>query len=333
MGLHALGGVYIQGHLHAAAVQLLQQCGRVGEKLPVPGVACPAAAVLGVDVHQVPVHVDDPHGEGDVFLLEAVHQLQIAVLSIAVVTAPPVAQSKAGQHGGRAAQMVKVLKSLGIVVSIAPEVQVLDALFSGLQPAVLQQNLRGTVIQHGKAVAGENTALQRNGAVGLVQSAGGAAQVAGLLAVAPDAVVLGEAALHLNSQTLGRERLFVIYQVHAVGVNLQLSILVQHPKIGFGEIPVEDGLGGPVLKDSVGAVLQAQQALGEHRDAVVLPGDNVLWAGSGRGLDMVDGIQDRYPLIVFPLVIGYDRIVHILEVKVQRGSHPYSGAFCQRQYL
>lgn len=64
------------------------------------------------------------------------------------------------------------------------------------------------------------------------------------LAVAPDAVVLGEAALHLNSQTLGRERLFVIHQVHAVGVNLQLSILVQHPKIGFGEIPVEDGLGG-----------------------------------------------------------------------------------------
>ena len=194
--------------------------------------------------------------------------------------------------------MVKVLKSLGVVVSVAPEVQVLDALFPGLQPAVLQQNLGGTVIKHGKAVAGENTALQGNGAVGLVQGAGGAAQVAGLLAVAPDAVVLSEAALHLNAQTLGREWLFVIHQVHAVGVDLQLSILVQHPKIGCGEIPVEDDLGGPVLKDSVGAVLQAQQALGEHRDAVVLPGDDVFRAGGGRGLDMVYGIQDRYPLIV-----------------------------------
>ena len=101
-------------------------------------------------------------------------------------------------------------------------------------------------------------------------------------------MILGEAALYLDPQPLGGEGALVVHQVQAVGVDLQHTVPAEDPEVGFGKVPVKDGLGGPVLKDPVGAVLQAHQPLGEHGDAVVLPGDHIVRAGGRCGIHTVD---------------------------------------------
>ena len=265
VGLHAVGRVQVQRHPHAPPVQFRKERGRVGEQLPVPGVARPAAAVGHMG--QVPVHVDDRHRQGDALRLEAIHQPQIALLGVLMVTAPPVAQGVAGRHGHRAGQAVEVLQAGGVVMPVAEEVQIGLRVLPGQEPAVLRQQHGCAVVKHGEAVQGHKALLHRDLPVRLVQRAGGAAQGVQRIPVAPDAVEDGHAALDRNAQPAAAEGLLVIDQVQMLGVDFQAPGRAARGQRHGRKVPAAGAGGQPVLKQTVGLIFQPHQPGGEKAQA------------------------------------------------------------------
>ena len=268
-GADAVGGVDVQGHPQAMPVQPGHKLRRVGEELFVPGIAGPAAAVLRVHVHQVPVHVDDRHREGHLLGFKPLHQGLILRLVVAVEAAPPVAQSVAGQHRRRAGQVIKIPQAGLVVAAVAEEVEVDALALPGLHPAVGADQQGAAVVQQAVAApVGQQAVLQLHRAVGVVQGAGGAPQVAGLLPIVPHAVVGVALRLDRQGQPAGGELLLVVQQHHPFGDDLEGAVRLEHPKLRHREIPVQNALGGPVLKHAVLAVFQPEQPGRQDGDAV-----------------------------------------------------------------
>ena len=271
-GADAVGGVDIQCHPQAVPVQPAHELRRVGEQFPVPGIAGPAAAVLGVHVHQVPVHVDDRHREGHLLGLKALHQSLVLRLIVAVEAAPPVAQSIPGQQRGRAGQVVKIPQAFLIGVAVAEKIQVGPLPLPGLHPAVGPDQQRAAVVQQAVAApVGQQAVLQLHRAVGAVQGAGGASQVVHLLPVVPHAVVGASPGLDGQGQPAGGKLLLIVQQLYPFGDDLQRGVRLKHLVGRHGEIPVQNALGGAVLKDAVLTVFQPEQAAGQDGDAVLFP--------------------------------------------------------------
>ena len=266
VGLHAVGGVQVQRHPHAPAVQFRKQGGRIGEQLPVPGIARPAGAVGHIG--QVPVHVDHRHGQGDARVTAAIHQLHIAFLGVFMVAAPPVAQGIAGRHGHRAGQAVEVLQAARIVQPVAEEIQVDLLVFPGEKVSVLRQQHGLAVVQHGIALPGNKPVLHGNFPIGLVQGAGGAAQGAQLLSIAPHAAEGLARALEGNAQPAAAEGPLVVDQVQMLGVDFQAAGGVARDELHGFKVPAARAGGQPVFKQAVGLVFQANQPGGEKGQAV-----------------------------------------------------------------
>ena len=267
VGLHAPGGMEVQRYAHSPVVQRPQEAGRVGEQLPVPGVARPAAAVGHVG--QMPVHVDDRHRQGDFFLGELFHQRQIAFLGIAVKTAPPVAQRPAGQQRGGAGQAVKIPQAGGVVVAVAEEVQVLLRIVPGAKRAVLPQNHGAAVVQHGKPVSGDQPVPNGNFPIRLIQRPGRPPQGGQGLTVAPVAHVGAEPALNRKAQSLRGKRLFIVRKMKEGGIHLHPAGKPLHLHLHRREIPTLDGGGGAVLKAPLGLVFQTNQSFRQKGDAII----------------------------------------------------------------
>ena len=201
MAPHPLGGVDVERGEHAPLMQAGQEGRRVREEIPVPGVAGPARADRRVDVGEVPVHVDDGHGEGQLLGGEAVHERQVLLVAVGVVAAPPVAQQRPRDEGARPGEAEEVLQRLLVVLAVAEDVEVLRPVgqavagLTGLNPLVLGEQQRGRVVQGGDAVETQQARTECDGAVGLIEGAGGAAQVRreGLARVPHVAVVPGAA--------------------------------------------------------------------------------------------------------------------------------------------
>ena len=185
MAPDAGGGVKIERDLHAAVVQGVQEAPGVGEELGVPGVAGPPVADRRVDVHQVPVHVEHGHGEGEALGREAVHESEVGLLSVAMVAAPPVAQERSRDQRDGAGQGEEVAQSPPVVLSVAEQVQVAVAgravnrarARARPDPLVLLEEQGGGVVDDGQAGQGEDPGAQARPAVDVVQGAAGAAQV------------------------------------------------------------------------------------------------------------------------------------------------------------
>ena len=267
VGLHAPGGMKIQCHVHSPVVERPQEAGRVGEQLPVPGVACPAAAIGHVG--QMPVHVDDRHRQGDFFLGELFHQRQIAFLGIAVKTAPPVAQRPSGQQRGRTGQAVEIPQAGGVVVAVAEEVQVLLRIVPGAKRAVLPQNHGAAVVQHGKPVSGDQPVPHGNFPIRLIQRPGRSAQGGQGLPVAPVAHISAEPALNRKAQPLRGKRLFIIRKMKEGGIQLHPARKPLLPHRYRREIPALDGGGGAILKMSPGLIFQTDQSFRQKGDAII----------------------------------------------------------------
>ena len=267
VGLHAPGGMEVQRYAHSPVVQRPQETGRVGEQLPVPGVARPSAAVGHVG--QVPVHVDDRHGQRNLFFLKTIHQGQIAFLAVAEKTAPPVAQRPAGQQRGRTGQAVEIPQAGGVVVAVAEEVQVLLRIVPGAKRAVLPQNHGAAVVQHGKPVSGDQPVPHRNFPVRLIQRSGRAAQRGQGLPVAPVAHISAEPALDGKAQALRGEGLFIIRKMKEGGIHLHPAGKPLHLHLHRREISALDGRGGPILKAPLGLIFQPNQPLRQKSDTIV----------------------------------------------------------------
>ena len=123
-----------------------QEAFRIREEISVPGIAGPAASVFGINVYQMPVHIDHCHGKGDLLLFKTLHQLFVSFLCIFIIPAPPVSKSISGNHRAFSAEIIEVFKSLFVVMSVAPEIQVFLLSFSWFDPSVFSEEKRLAVI-------------------------------------------------------------------------------------------------------------------------------------------------------------------------------------------
>ncbi len=283
VGVHALGRVHVQRGRQPALVQGGEERRRVGEQVAVPGVAGPAAAVARVDVDEVPVHVQHRHRQRDALGGEAVHQAEVLVGGVGVVAAPPVAQREARQQRLRAGQVVEGAQRGAVVAAVGEDVEVEGVRAARRDPAVVGEQHRGAVVVAGHAVAGEHAGLQRDGAVGLVEGPRGPAEVGRGQPEPPHAALGVQAALRLHRQPLGAERALVVDQLQPRGVDRQPVVGLDDVELGGRERAVDDGLARPVLELAGRAVLQPDEAVGQHADAVAVAGED---AG---------GIGDRVP--------------------------------------
>ena len=295
---HAISRMHIQGHVHTPLVQFFHHACGIGEQFLVPCVSRPTLAVLRVDIHIVPAHILNGHRDGELFLRETVHQLHILFLSIAVIAAPPVSQRPAGQHRGLSGQAEKQIQRPAVITPTAHKVHIGVIHRGRFYPAVRHKQQGLGIINHSKTVFGQQTVTKLNrlvrltpdlGLVGritvvvityrVVQRGGSAFQIAHAgkfhISIKPNSgfaqVGIGT---HLHGQSVLGKRLFIIGDDQILGDNLQLVRLILDGELRHRKLTVEHNLGLLIHKFPVGAVLHADQLLGQYSKAICASGDN-----------------------------------------------------------
>ena len=166
--------VQIERDVHPARVKLLQKRRVIWKERFIPCVARPAVraavrlviqplfpqAEITVDLDIVPIHVDDGNGDGNPIVGKIIHQIQILLLRIRPITAPPVAQRPAREHRRAPAQVVERTHGGGIVVPVGKDVAVRPA--ARKQSAVRKQQQAARIVVDRRAVSCANALLQRN---------------------------------------------------------------------------------------------------------------------------------------------------------------------------
>ena len=274
VGADAVGRMHIERDAQSARMQFAQKLGRRREKCTVPGVTRPTAAVGRVDVGQVPVHVEDGDREREPLLPEPVQQGQVRLGGVGVEAAPPVAEREPGHDRRGTGDGVERPQRLGVILTVGEHVQVDPADGVRADPALVVEEERARVVDHGIARTGDDARLERDRPVGVVQGAGRAAQVGRHVAVAPDRVVRADPAPDGQGQPARAERPAVVREPEARRHHLERAVRVEHPELGHGQSPIHREGGRAVFEDTVRGVLQPDQALGEHGDAVTLALDD-----------------------------------------------------------
>ena len=262
--------MHIQRNPHSSLMEVIHKPFRIREKFFIPCIAGPAGAIFRIDIHQMPVHIDNGNGKRNPFLIKTVHQLQIAFLGIFIITAPPVAQSIPGKHGCLAAKIIKILQTFQKVQAISPEINILYPLFPGTYPAFLGQDQRGGIIQNRKAVSGNQTGTQFTGAVNGIQGSGRTFQIMDRIPVMPYIISRTGIPRYMNPKPPGIKFFFIIGKSEPPCQDFQLLRSILHLIIHCGKISVDNSLCGPILKNTVFTVLQADQSLCEHCNTVIL---------------------------------------------------------------
>ena len=90
MGPDTVCRMDIQSHPLIPVMKPLKKLLRIRKQVPVPGIAGPAASVLGINVYQVPVHIDNSHRKRNLLLFKSVHQFFVGFFCIFIISAPPV---------------------------------------------------------------------------------------------------------------------------------------------------------------------------------------------------------------------------------------------------
>ena len=296
---HAVARVDVQCGAQAAPVQVGEEGRRVGEQFAIPRVAGPAGTVLRVHVvHAMPVHVDHGGGERDALALEAVHQGQIAVLRVPVVAAPPVAHGEARQERRGAGQAIEVAYGLDVAVAIAEEVQVrfgggargypgAERVRLAVHRVGFDDDVGGGIVDDGPAVARDHAVVKLDGAVRLVQRAGGAFEVAALGVAVMPGVELGVGhAFDDHAQAFLAERLLVVDDGQGRGVDDDAAVTLGDAAFDRAtEIAVQDGLGRAVLEYAGIGPFESHERIGDESDAPVLAGHHIVGAHGRRGVE------------------------------------------------
>ena len=82
--------------------------------------------------------------------------------------------------------------------------------------------------------------------------------------------------LGLHGQAFGPERLLVVDQVEAIGMDLEEFVRVEHGELARRERPVDRSLRGTVFEGARFAVLEPHEAGVEHADTEVRAGDDIV---------------------------------------------------------
>ena len=259
---HTVSRMHIQRDFEPTLVQIAQQRLVVGEQLPVPRVSGPAGAILRVDVvDTMPVHVDHGCGERNAFAFEPVHEIEVLVLGIPVVAAPPVAERETRQQRRRPGESVEVLYCFGVASTIAEEVQVGFLMVSRRDPcaerirlavSLIRQydHIRRGIIEYRPAVSRNNPISQRDLAICLVKRARGAFEIMFRFVSVMPSVELGVGhAFDDHAQPFFAERFAVIRDVQVRGVDDEQSVAMCHRESRCcAEITADDHLRGIVLE-------------------------------------------------------------------------------------
>ena len=210
---------------------------------------------------QVPVHVHNAHAQGDIAVLELIHQGQVLLLRVGMVAAPPVAQGEGGQHVRRAGEAVVVLHGSRVVMPMAEEVHI-RACLPGGEPAVAEQAGRAAVIQHGKTVHRADAVFNGALAVHAIQGGGGASQILqGLVPVMPQERRRAQAA---DGQALLQGLALPAADLQHPRADDRLIARVDNLRRPIAEVPADHRQGGVVRPCPL---LDAHQARADHRDA------------------------------------------------------------------
>ena len=259
---HAVSRMHVQRGFQAALVQVAQERLMIGKQLLIPRIAGPTGTVFRIDiVHAVPVHVDHGCGEWNAFALEPVHELQVFVLRVAVVAAPPVAECEARQQRRWSGQLVEVLHRFGVAAAIAEEVEVGFRVIAWHNPSpqrirfavhfvCFHDHVRGGIIEYRPSVSRNHTIVQRNFAVRLVERARGAFKIMLRFVAVMPRIELGVGhALDDYAQAFFAEWLAIVRHIQRGGVNNEQSVAMRHRELRVGaKIAVDHHLREIVLK-------------------------------------------------------------------------------------
>lgn len=267
----AVGGVVVEGDPQATTVQLGEEGRRVGEESPLPGVAGPPGAEPRVDVGDVPVHVEHRDRQGDPLGSESVQQREVFVGGVGVVAAPPGAEHPAWHERHRPGEGVVVGEGGPVVATMGEDVEVDLGAVPVVQLSVGVDDEGVRVVEDGDAVAGADARLERDPPVGLVEGAGGAAEGAQRLAVAPGRAVVADPATGGHRQAHRRGWPSVPAQLEPVGADLDTLADPGHLSLDRPQVTPDDHLGGPILEAAGRGILDAHQVRREHRDPPTIP--------------------------------------------------------------
>jgi len=284
MGMDALRRMEIQGGAQTFAMQETEKPIRVGKERPVPGVTCPAAALVA-GLRDVPVHVDDTDRQRYPVRFEVFDQGSQLGFRVGPVAAPPVAQRPARDQRRRAGDPAEVVQRGLVVVPIGEEIQVERAGRGPARrdPARLVEHQRRRIVDQRPARAREQARLQRDRPGSAVQRARRAAQVpVSGVAEAPHRAV----GFDRHAQAIWREALGgrVVSQRQGGCVDGDDPVCSRRGEVRHRLAAEPDRLAGAVLEDAVRAGLQPDQARREHGEAGARPVDHSRRVGGGFGM-------------------------------------------------
>ena len=146
----------VKGNLEAVIMKPIKKLAVIGEKLCIPAVSRPALKkivvknlLLGLwllasgllakavnNVRPMPVHINGGNGDGKSLVNELLHKASVLLLSVGLVSRPPVAEGVLGNKGHLACKLKEVTELTEIVVSVG-KVIFIGAGFSRKNCAIL----------------------------------------------------------------------------------------------------------------------------------------------------------------------------------------------------
>ena len=292
IGPHTVRRMNVQRHMHSLFMKPSQKSLRIRKKLLIPCITSPAGSVFLINIHQMPVHINDRHRQRHILRLETFHQLSIRLFRIFMIAAPPVPQRIPWHHRRSPTQSVEILNTGQIIRSIPPEVQINYRMFPGFHPAIFPDHKRLAVIHHRMPQLRHKPLLQRNLTVRIVQCPGRSFQITDidhlrLISVTPRAAKRKKTTFHIDRETIGTKLPFVIAQMDPFCDNLQISHLVDHLEFACPQISVPHDLRRPVFKHSMFRILQPDKSRRQYADPVLFPRDNILRPAYGNCFDLI----------------------------------------------
>ena len=142
----------IQGNFKVHIVQFIEELLIIREQIGVPAISRPAGnhiasadisdRVFGLfkfrslfselisNLNPMPVHIDSRNRNGNILVTEAFHKCKIFILSICLISAPPVTENKSGNKRSHTRKTVIICNCLIIIIAVSKAINILAVSFS-----------------------------------------------------------------------------------------------------------------------------------------------------------------------------------------------------------
>ena len=259
---HAVGGMQVQCHFQTLHVHPAYQAFGIRDEVLVPCPACPTV--------QVPVHVEDHHVNGYVVLFDFGYKVHEVLLRVALVLAVPVAQGIQRGHRLPTGNLDVVADGFLVLMAVAHEVPVVGIRVGKFRHpgnaiyGLFKSESRGTVatLRLGRLVNNRPSGPRQDAKLqvrALVVATAGVQRA--LRATKVQRVVLAGIPRHLatvqlhgDAQRGGRlqggidGRPLSVAQGEGIGLYVEVTAFLTGGKLGYGQLAVDDGKRGTVLK-------------------------------------------------------------------------------------